>query len=584
MTVITKDIMEKALWMLSEEGGGYTTIQSVATELGLKRTTLSSAINRGYKPQEKTCDQGGLAEPLDDKPISGGYLYDPNDLRCQKPRGEGVYVLTSAQNNTDVWQDWIDVLHNYCRIRDAFLMVGGFTYNRNGWRKPKDDDTIWYDPSIRDYIVDRPIKLADDFVFCAELNISPTSVKGTTNMASYLRGGSGCVPFAKQQLESLPSIYGEDSTEAKIVYTTGTCTLRNYQQKRTGQFAEKNHVFSALVVEVDSQGDWFARHITAENETGHIQDMEYYFTKDDCYKATVEAINWGDIHVEKHDPVVSELQWGIARDEDGSFYATDKKDSIVDCLWPAHQLFNDTLDMSFRNHHNLKDSDFMYKQWAKGEESVEDSVKMAASFINAASRNGCTSVIVESNHDRALNKWLGETGDFRTDPVNALYFLNLNHHRYKCMKNNLDPFVFKYAMRKAGVDESVVFLEEDESFIIAGNVEVGQHGHLGVDGSRGSLQGFRRLGYKINAGHVHKAWIFDGVFYAGISCSMKLGYNKGPSTWNWSLIITYSSGKRAIATIRNGKWRANWDQVEDFILKKEDSKLAQIEEFILKNS
>lgn len=99
------------------------------------------------------------------------------------------------------------------------------------------------------------------------------------------------------------------------------------------------------------------------------------------------------------------------------------------------------------------------------------------------------------------------------------------------------------------------FLRTDESFVVKG-IECGQHGHNGAGGSRGNIQQFRRQGVKFNIGHSHAAGIKDGVYQAGVSGKLDMGYNVGGSAWSHSHIITYQNGKRAIITLKNGKWRA----------------------------
>jgi azurin len=60
----------------------------------------------------------------------------------------------------------------------------------------------------------------------------------------------------------------------------------------------------------------------------------------------------------------------------------------------------------------------------------------------------------------------------------------------------------------------------------------------------------------MNTGHTHTASILEGVYTAGVKANLEQGYNKGASSWSHSDIITYSGGKRAIVTFKNGKWRA----------------------------
>jgi len=37
-----------------------------------------------------------------------------------------------------------------------------------------------------------------------------------------------------------------------------------------------------------------------------------------------------------------------------------------------------------------------------------------------------------------------------------------------------------------------------------------------------------------------------------------MGYNVGGSGWSHSHIITYANGKRATATLKNGKWKGDF--------------------------
>jgi hypothetical protein len=83
------------------------------------------------------------------------------------------------------------------------------------------------------------------------------------------------------------------------------------------------------------------------------------------------------------------------------------------------------------------------------------------------------------------------------------------------------------------------------------------HGHTGVNGARGSPAGYRKMDTKANTGHTHSAGITDGVYTAGVSGKLDMGYNKGPSSWSHSHIITYPNGKRSIITTKAGKWHAD---------------------------
>jgi hypothetical protein len=116
--------------------------------------------------------------------------------------------------------------------------------------------------------------------------------------------------------------------------------------------------------------------------------------------------------------------------------------------------------------------------------------------------------------------------------------------------------VFEHACKTRNKNlKDVIFLSEDESFTICGDIECGSHGHNGNNGARGSTRAFQKQGKRFNIGHQHSAGIKDGVYVAGVSGKLDMGYNVGGSSWTHSHIVTYKNGKRAIITLKNGKWR-----------------------------
>lgn len=475
----------------------------------------------------------------DTRPIAGGYVSAPDKTR--KSLTGSRFVFTAAQNNTTVHKGFYDSLMRFCEDKDAQLVVSTFTYNKSGFQNgTKDNDELWYDPLIKDYIDNESSNVASDLVFCGELDILPTAALPLSGIESYTRDSSGIVPHAKVQLISLPRMAGE---HARFMYTTGAITLRNYIQRKAGQKAEFHHVFGALYVEIDEQGDWFARQLVA-SEDGSFQDLTTVYrpcgiTKD----VPVASITWGDIHLEKADDEVFNLAWG-----DG--------DSMLNTLKPPYQFIHDLTDFRARNHHNINDPFFLAQMHKDGSANVEKDLHRCGVFLDWISSSGCTAVVVESNHDQALMQWL-KTADIRKDPENAEFFHMASaklHHAIN--KGDKDFNVFKWAVTADGLFPSrSIFLKEDDSFVVAG-IENGMHGHHGPNGARGNPKGFRSIGRKVNIGHMHSACIIDGVYVAGVSGKLDMDYNKGPSSWSHSHIVTYASGKRAIVTMRNGKWKS----------------------------
>lgn len=530
--VNTQQVVEKYV----ELGGN---ISATARALGVARGTVQHHLNKENitKPVAAGKKDGDIKETQAPLPESG----------VQR------YILTCAQNNTKVhakfWENLLAAAYYY----DADIKVSRITYNMNAYtaqpQKPgkaqKQDRELWYDPAFADYISDERIELAPGLVWCGELNILPTAKRPLSDLESYTGRKSGIIPHVKVAMDSVASGKHEAT---KFNYTTGTATLMSYIQRKAGQKAEQHHSYGALLVEVDEKGRWFVRQLTAD-ATGRFYDLDAKFEKGEVTEGNrVEAINWGDIHEDQLDETVRELAW-------------IGEDCMMDTLKPKYQFMHDSLSFARRNHHEIKNPHKMFEKFVKGEESVEEEVVSLVRFLNEESfRPDCRTLVVNSNHDDALERWLREA-DYKKDPPNAIYFLKCQLRKYEAIAEQDDGFhIVEWCAQEAGCKAAIQWLREDESFVICrdkdGGIECGMHGHLGADGARGAPLGFTKMGRKANTGHTHKAGIIDGVYTAGTSSQLDLGYNRGPSSWSNSHIVTYANGKRAIITMWNGAWQA----------------------------
>lgn len=487
------------------------------------------------------------------KPLYDGRVNAFKRRKFDVPRGKAVnrYILTSAQNNTLVHEPFMDNLEAFAKAVNADIMVATYTYNHNAYGElatkqgtNKKQKKLWYDPRVVKYISDESIELAPGLVWCGELNISPTATNPLSGLDTYTRRASGIVPAAKLAMQSVASA---KSDPTKFNYTTGTVTLRNYIQKKAGQKAEFHHAYCALIVEVNSAGDWWVRQLQADPD-GSFYDLTT-FVRDGVVTDghEVEGITWGDIHGEAVDPIVAEVCWG--------------EDGMLDTLRPRFQFAHDLLDFGRRNHHDRRDCHIQFEKFIEGTEEVEGEVQITANLVtDVIWRDWCETIVVDSNHDNAFKRWLREA-DYREDHVNALYFLYCQHKVYLEIKERNNNFhLVEWALREKGVPEDVRFLRQDEPFVICpdagGGIECGMHGDLGLNGARGSPNSLKKVGRKANTGHTHSAGIYDGLWVAGLTALMDQGYNVGPGSWSHSNVITHKNGKRQMITIWKGKWRA----------------------------
>lgn len=519
-----------------------TSLRKYAKKTGIDRTTIKKWIDAYNANNLKNYSQAAEKKGRVERPVAGGYITPPN-IQREELRGSR-FVFTSAQNNTNIHNAFFNNIKKFCETNNAKLIVGKFRYNKSGFQNYTDeaDDDLWYDPKITKYIIDRPVSLsksASGLVWCGELDILPTASNPISGLDSYTGTDSCIIPHAKVHLKSIARLKGFD---CKMIYTTGAITQRNYIQRKAGQKAEFHHVFGALYVEIDAEGRHFCRQLIADND-GNFYDLDRHYHNGTVSHSTIEAINWGDIHAEMLDHDVASGAW---RDEG----------NILDVLKPRFQFVHDLTDFKARNHHNRNNPHFLAERYFYGQNLVQEGMAESAQVLEELHREFSKIVVVESNHDLAFKKWLAEA-DIRHDPANAEYYHLANAEIYKQIRlGNRKFHAFEWAVRQFTELDNIEFLHANDSYIIAGNIECGMHGHDGINGSKGSPQSFRNIGRKVNLGHGHTAWIIDGVYMAGISCKLDMGYNKGPSSWSHSHIITYPNGKRAIITMRGNKWRA----------------------------
>lgn len=536
-------------------------VSKTARYLGVQRSSILSHLEKvGYRSK-----------------FAGGSFEGENLEQKRALPADGViarYILTSAQSNTyladAVWDSLLSVKKYY----NAELLVSQFTYNKKAYlsfykgQSEKDDvedesiDTEvmaqrrakgWFDPRVEEFVCNRRVELAPGLVFCGELNILPTAVRPLSGLESYTGRKSTIVPHVKIALDCIASGKYEPP---KFMYTTGTVTKKNYIQRKEGQKAEFHHCYGALLVEVNANGDWWARQLNADRK-GRIYDIGDRTDGVICFsgsakpkfKQRVEGVNWGDIHVAELDDEARDINWAPG--------------GMIDVLQPRFQFGHDTFSFVSRNHHDVGDPHRNFEKFTLGEDSVLQELKHTGTFLEFANRDFCQFVLVDSNHDRALTKWL-KHGDYKTDPLNAELFLELQARVYRAIREKDREFhLLEYALRAyaGNTSDRVRFLREDESFIIcrdsSGGIECGDHGHLGINGARPSPLGFSKMARRGNRGHTHIASIIDGGYTAGVTGKPRnFAYLHGPGAWSQSDIVTFQNGKRQVVTKWHGKYRA----------------------------
>lgn len=459
------------------------------------------------------------------------------------------YILSTAQNDTLVYEPAWNALRALSKHYGAEILVGTLTYmtGRHGSQKRGQDGggkSMSYDSRLEPFIRDDMLQLAPSLVWNGHTNILPTAVDPLSGWENYNFRSSSIFPHVKIAMKSIPTVRQD---AAKLQFTTGAVTKRNYIQKKTGQRAEFDHVYGGLIVEVDHEGSWWCRQLNVD-PTGTLYDLDLIVTPDGRVKKHkgIEALQFGDIHVAQLEDDMRKLTWG--------------KGGMVDDLKPSFQFMHDILDFESRSHHNLRDPFKMFELYTQGRDSVQKEIKGVGDLLVESQRDYCQTVIVQSNHDRHFEKWLRET-DWKKDPLNAVAHAKATVAFLESIRQGESFNALRWALVEYNPVEDIEWADPDEGYLIlkgySGGIEMGLHGDLGPHAVRGSLRNLSRLGRKVCIGHSHSPGIFNGAYQSGVKAKLAMDYAKGsPSSWSQTDIVVHRNSKRQLVTWWKKQYRA----------------------------
>ncbi|MCP3732223.1 hypothetical protein M9978_17520 [Sphingomonas sp. MG17] len=351
------------------------------------------------------------------------------------------------------------------------------------------------------------------------------------------------VPHRAIQLETLPRIRA-DGLKAQL--TTGVMTL-----PVDGTRSHRREV-GAVIAEVSASGGVYCRHLLSDLDgDGAFHDLHVRIANGVVRSGgRVEALTFGDVHHAHLDPHVAASTWGIGA-------RTDAPKALVDMLRPRNMVFHDVCDFEARSAYDARDHHKRFAQMIAGGGDVRAELAATAAFLADTRRSWSRSVVVGSNHDMALLRWLREQ-DFREDHRNAIFYLetSLRLHRWLAEGRPADG-LFEHTLRSLTCDglRGVRFLRPNESLKLAG-VEASIHGHLGADGRPGDVRFFERLGIRATLGHTHRPTTRDGIYCSGV-CNTELAYARGTITaWATGHVVTYPSGSRQHLIFDGGRFHA----------------------------
>ena len=453
------------------------------------------------------------------------------------------FIVTTAVTGCKANYAALDALKKYCEENDAHVLILSASDPAHNTFAPDADYGTIDEALVKSKhfsIVPFDIQLNENLGI-STVKLSAKHIDPATSMKR-IASKKGTFVFASPKQRLVP-IAVSNKDFPHFVMTTGSITTpdyttTSYMSDRTAFIASNDHVMGGLIIELEDEKWYHFRQFQISEDDSFI-DLGFRYMPDGTIEEEMaEAFVLGDWHAGVTDPTAKQA-WLEVCEEVGV-------KSLV---------MHDMYDGFSINHHERENVITRAKRAIAGKHNLRSEIELFTRDINELCEYADQLVIVKSNHDEVLDRYLA-TGYYVKDPENHRYALDLA----AAMMDGEDPL--RFAAEKIGLKykDSVRWLDRDEDFKIS-DIQLGAHGDLGPNGARGSIRALEGAYSQSVTGHAHSPEILRGAWQVGTSSYLKLSYNRGPSSWLHSSCLVYKDGSRQLINSLNGKWRLK-DEVQ----------------------
>lgn len=491
-----------------------------------------TAAVRNLATFRKANDPQAIVEPIEKR------WDQPTPKKCK------TFIITAAQNATPLHKEFFAILEAIAAARGAQLLVIPLRYKNptSTWLGSQKNMQWWDVPE--QYLQNVRKQINSNLVLMADVKTQPTAKEPLSAYDAMSGGFSAILGHTKLHLKCIPTT---GDKLARILTTTGACTVANYTNTKAGAIGEFHHSLSAALVELD--GPLF-----------HLRQLHYHSASRSVTDG-VRARRWSIAHPGQYEVVEDKAPGALALIEGDSH--VDFKDETVEKATrrllaetdPEYSILHDVLDSYSCSPHHWGNIMNAIAKMRGDRANVRNEVDRAVAFVNQRAKARKVRV-VDSNHDDMLTRWILKH-DWKTDPVNADFYLAtasamVDDCRFTGKGTEfVDPFIHWLKMAAEGGD----IAEAGESFILGG-IELALHGDKGPNGARGSIRNLRRIGVKVVVGHSHTPGIDEGAYQTGTSSRLRLEYNGGPSSWMNAHCLLQWDNKRQLVFVIAGRYRS----------------------------
>ncbi|NJO48293.1 MAG: hypothetical protein HC840_01095 [Leptolyngbyaceae cyanobacterium RM2_2_4] len=506
-------------------------------EVGLTRERIRQGFNtlsglrKAAKEQFPDSFSGTLN--LDD------YLSDKNLEKLNKRiKKHKRFVITTAVNGQQIHQGFIDSIKYFCEENDAKLLY----LPSHDPAHNLDNQIDWtFDPAVLDDdIVFEETSLNSNF-FISGIRVTAKQINPITGLNELSQTKGSFISASPKQFLEFDAVSASKFPHARM--TSGACTLPNYSStrgnsQRSSYIAEFQHVIGAVIVEIVDDNIYHFRQVQAD-EDGSFCDLGYEYSPKKVRKLKGDeapVLVMGDYHAGEHDET-----------------AVGAWTEMINELGIQEIVFHDFFNGASVNPHEELDIVLRSERAEKGLNSLRKELALTSDEFDRilSLKSVKKGVVVKSNHDDMLDRWL-KKGAFAKDPVNFKIGVDLASALTGTKKDYLREALSMVKQPKHM--DKLQWLSVDEDYVVGG-IHLGAHGDKSANGARGSIKGLAKSYPHCVIGHSHTPGIFKGAFQVGTTSLLRLGYNKGPSSWVHASCLVYRNGQRQLVNAINGKWK-----------------------------
>lgn len=449
-----------------------------------------------------------------------------------------VLLITSCQNKTLINTNQLESMVKYKEFIDKeFGLKAEIVVIPSRYRNPtspkesinKQIDQWWVD-EVNPYLYYSKLEFGDTII-SADSRISPTASNPLNGYESLAFDNHLVLGHSRIHYKVLPRFRSDDF---RVMCTTGFISNKNYSSSKSGDKAFIHHSYGFTVVEKDKSGKCLPPRNVKVNFDGSFTDILYEVTREGVSKIeSSKALVWGDIHHAQIDRI---------------FLKTTL--SLCSKLNPNVHVLHDLFDGESINPHEEKDMFIKKLKIKEGRSDLEKEVDESIGFAKDLSLKFSKSQIyvVESNHDNFLDRHINNMS-WKRDLYNSEAYL-----KYALIQQTIDlrehGNIFGHLVNTSE-PKNLKYLRGNESLRIDG-YQMASHGDKGTNGSRGTINTFKKYNTKMIHAHTHTPSMIDGVTCVGVTCKLWQYYNSsGMSSWANAHSVVHNTGKNQLLVFDN---------------------------------